>query len=152
MHLAGVRPAIRRRVRRHRRPLAAGLAAAGVLVGLGTLRGAEPAPGETGPGSTPSVASVADGEVAVPVLLTSAAVAGTLTEGDVIDVVGISGRETATATIVAAGATVLEIPSGGSNLTAASSAIVIVAVAERDALPLSAAAANGAVSVLIRAR
>lgn len=86
----------------------------------------------------------------MPLVLTSAAIASTLRVGDIIDIVGITGSEFATAAIVAPRARVLEIPASGSGLTGSSSAVVLVAVVEGDALPLAAAAANGGLSVVIR--
>lgn len=146
------RASLRRLLRRHRRPIAAGLAALGVLAGLSSIRtDAAVTSGGEGTGSR-SVTGVRAGEVAVPVVLSMAGVASVLHAGDVIDVVGISGRETATAAVVAPRARVLEIPASGSGLTGSSSAVIIVAVAEHDALVLSAASANGALSVVIRPR
>ena len=70
--------ALRRRVRRHRRPIAAILAAAAMLTALTALRA--PAPASTTPGGTAG-ATPADpsmlqpGESSVPILLASSAVA-----------------------------------------------------------------------------
>lgn len=114
------------------------------------MRGAESSAVDSGQSADPSALSLRAGEVAVPVLLSSGAIAQALHIGDVIDVVGISGQDTAVATIVAPQATVLELPSNGSALSGSSSAVVVVAVGEDDALELSAASANGGVSVLIR--
>jgi hypothetical protein len=144
------RASLRRLTRRYRRPIAAALAGLGVLVGLTTIRSGN-LPPVAGPGSSSqSPTSVRSGEVAVPVVLAAAGIAATLDVGDVIDVVGISGREAATAVIVAPHARVLELPTTASGLTGSSSAVILLAVAEDDALPLSAASANGALSVLIR--
>lgn len=90
------------------------------------------------------------GQVAVPIVLSSPAIAGILGVGDVVDVVGISGQESATATVVAARAEVIDVPSSGSAFTSSSAAVVVVAVREADALPLLAASASGALSILIR--
>jgi len=140
---------LRRGLRRHRRLLAALLAGAAVLVALSVLRTpAAPAEAsEAGPSAPPGVAA---GQVAVPILLSSTAVARTLSVGDVIDVVGITGDESATATVVAPDARVIEIPEAGSTFSAAAAAVVVVAVREGDALPLLAASASGALSILIR--
>ena len=93
---------------------------------------------------------MAAGQVAVPIALASTAIARTLTVGDVIDVVGITGDEEATATVVAPAARVVEIPESGSSFSASTAAVVVVAVEESDALPLLAAAASGALAILIR--
>lgn len=146
------RAGLRRFARRHRRPLAAALAGLGLLVGLSTVRtgATEPADGSGSGSQFPS--SVRLGEVAVPLVLTSAGIASTLRVGDVIDVVGITGRESATAAVIASRARVLGIPSSGSGLTGSSSAVILVAVSEDEALPLTAASVNGALSVVIRPR
>lgn len=86
----------------------------------------------------------------MPIVLNSAAVTRTLSVGDVIDVVGITGDESATASVVAPDARVIEIPEAGSSFSATAAAVVVVAVRETDALPLLAASASGALSILIR--
>ncbi|MBK9738242.1 MAG: hypothetical protein IPO93_01720 [Actinobacteria bacterium] len=91
----------RRFVRRHRRSIAAALAAAGVVLALTSLRGAaSDAPDPVV--AAASSARVGAGQVAVPIVLSSPAIAGILGVGDVVDVVGISGQESATVTVVAA--------------------------------------------------
>lgn len=142
----------RRRIRSRRRPIAATLAALGVIVALTTLRPAAQDAGAETAGFPLGRSAVGDGEVAVPVLLASSAIAATLAVGDTIDIVGITGQETATARIVAPGARVLDLPASGSALSGSSAAVVLVAVDEEEALPLAAASAGGALSVLIRGR
>jgi hypothetical protein len=148
--LGTTRARLRRLVRRHRRPIAACLAAIGVLAGLSSVRTGTAATAGDPDTGVRATTSVRTGEVAVPVVLSSAGVVAALHVGDVIDVIGLTGRETATAAVVAPRARVIEIPAGGSGLTGSSSAVIIVAVAEHDALPLSAASANGTLSVVIR--
>ncbi len=143
------RPAITRLVRRHRRPLAAVLAAAGVLIALASLAPGRP-DSTTATAGPASPTGVLPGEVAVPIALVSAGVAATLEVGDVIDIVGLTGRDTVSAAVVAPRARVLELPTSSSALSSSSSAVVLVAVEEADALPLAAAAASGGLSVLIR--
>ncbi len=140
---------LRRGLRRHRRLLAALLAGAAVLVALSVLR-TPTAPAEPSDAQPSAPAGVTAGQVAVPIILSSPAVARTLSVGDVIDVVGITGEESATASVVAPDARVIEIPEAGSALSASTAAVVVVAVRESDALPLLAASASGALSILIR--
>lgn len=85
-------------------------------------------------------------------VLSSAAVARILTAGDVIDVVGLTGTDDAQprATVVAPGSRVLEVPDAASAFGSSSSAVVLLAVREVDALDLSAASAAGPVTVVIR--
>ena len=146
------RSAARRLLRRHRRPVAAVLAGLGVLVALTALRPAPPLAVDAVAGDALTGSAVRRGEVLVPVALTSGAVASALDVGDIIDLVGLSGDERMTASVVAASARVVEVPAAGSALSGASSGVVLVAVPERAALPLSAASANGGITFVIRAR
>lgn len=84
--------------------------------------------------------------------LSSAAVARTLTTGDVVDVIAVAGTDDAQphATVVAPGTRVLEVPDAASAFGSASSAVVLLAVREVDALELSAATAAGPVTIVIR--
>lgn len=88
------------------------------------------------------------GEVAVPLVLASGAIAATLAPGDVVDLVAVD--DLGTATVVASRARVLELPGAGGTLSATTSAVVLVAVPEARALPLTAASTGGAVTVVIR--
>jgi len=145
-----IRRRLTRYLRRHRRPVAAALAGTGVLLAVSTLR---PAPVVlVDPGPSPS--SLRTGEVAVPVALASAAIARTLSTGDVIDVVGISGTESGVtgAAIVAASTRVIEVDDSGAGFGSSASAVVLLAVREADALDLTAISAQGPVSILIRDR
>jgi hypothetical protein len=76
------------------------------------------------------------GEVAVPVTLASAALAATVMPGDVIDIVAVP--EGGEASVLAPAARVLRSAAGG-GFGAGSSSVVLLAVTETNALPLSAA-------------
>jgi hypothetical protein len=143
-------PALRRRIRRHRRPLAAALAAAGVLVALTALRAPVPATSATGPDTTVAADPTAlrPGEASVPVLLGSSALAGVLQPGDVVDLVAAS--PTGEPEIVAAGVRVLERPSGGSGLAPSSGGLVVVAVAADDAVDVAVTSSRDDLTVVIR--
>ena len=143
--------ALRRRVRRHRRPIAAILAAAAMLTALTALRA--PAPASTTPGGTAG-ATPADpsmlqpGESSVPILLASSAVASVLQPGDVIDLVAPSasgGPET-----VAAGARVLDRPATGGGLAPSSGGLVVVAVSAAEALTVAVSSSRDDLTVVIR--
>jgi len=135
-------------LRRHRRPVAATLAGAGVLLALSSLR---PAPA-TIVAAAPSASGLRPGEVAIPLTLSSAAVARTLASGDVIDVIGLSGADSAepSATVVARRSRVLDVPDSSGGFGSSASAIVLVAVTEAAALSVSTATARGPVTVVIR--
>jgi hypothetical protein len=138
----------RRFVRRHRRALAAVVAGLGLLVALTTLRGA-PSPASGAPVMADGRA-VRPGEVIVPLLLTSGALASVLSEGDIVDIVGSARGETSDLAIIASRVRVVDLPSAGSALTSSSSTVLLVAAPETRALALSAASAAGGVGVLIR--
>ncbi|MDO8308533.1 MAG: hypothetical protein Q7V58_09305 [Actinomycetota bacterium] len=137
-------PRLPRVVRRHRRSVAGVLAGLGVLLAVGAMR-AEPAPPPTPPATTAG-ADLRAGEVAVPALLSSAAVAALLSVGDVVDVIG----GTPVASVLARNARVLGIP--GSPVGAAATAVVVLAVRESEALPVGQAVGDGTVMVIIRSR
>jgi hypothetical protein len=144
------RVAMRRLVRRHRRPLAAALAGLGALLLLISVRAAP-----TGASSAPvpdGRSGVETGEVAVPVVLASSALASVLDVGDVVDLVAVPRDDSASARLLAPRARVVELPSGGSALSASSSAVIIVAVDESEALALSAASTGGGLTVVIHSR
>ena len=85
------RVAVRRLLRRHRRPLAAALAGLGALLALTALRGAP-----TDAGAAPTLdgrSGIDAGEVTVPVVLASSAFASVLDVGDVVDLVTASGDD-----------------------------------------------------------
>lgn len=98
------------------------------------------------------VRTVASDEVIVPVLLSSAAFAAVLAEGDIVDIVGFTGDGTATATVIAPRVRIVDLPASGGSFTASSTAVILVAAPPSRALALSAASADGGVGVLIHGR
>lgn len=136
---------LRRTLRRRRRPIAAALAAIAVLLLVTAVR---PAPAVVGDeASVTDSTSARIGESRVPVTLASAAIAATLAQGDVIDLVDVSDVQ---AQVVARGARVVALGSGGSALST-SSPVIVVAVPEADALDVTAATARGPLAIVIHA-
>ncbi len=137
-----------RLLRRHRRPIAATLAGAGVLLAVTSLR---PAPATIVVAGAPT-SGLRAGEVAIPLTLASSAIARTLATGDVIDVIGLSGAGDVepSATVVARRSRVLDVPDVSGGFGSSASAIVLVAVTEAAALAVSTATARGPVTVVIR--
>lgn len=130
LHLPGT-AAARRLVRRHRRALAAVLAATAVLVGLTSLRAPAPA-AEPGPAAADPTAPRPD-EVAVPVRLASPALAAALHSGDVIDLV----TATESGGHVAGRVRVLQVSTSAGGLTSTSTSVVLVAAAPADAIDIA---------------
>lgn len=150
--LHGFRATVRRHLRRRRRPIAAVLAALAVAAGLASIdRGSEPAAAAVPFDGRTTRSALAPGEVAVPVELASSALVQALAVGDVVDVVGLTGTERATASIVVPDARVIDLPSA-SGLGGSPSSVVVLAIDESAALDVSAAAADDALTVLIRSR
>jgi hypothetical protein len=139
--------AARRFLRRRRRPIAAVLAGVGALLALTTLRAA-PAPVTADLPLSPGNA-VSPGEVVVPVVLASGAVASVLAVGDVVDILGFSDSDPPTAAVIAREARVFDLPTN-SSFAGPSSTVVLMAVPEGDALPVSAASVGGGVGVVLR--
>ena len=144
-------PALRRRIRRHRRPLAAALAAAGTLAALTALRAPMPVDSSAGSGAPVAAdpTSLRQGEASVPVLLASGAMAGVLRPGDIVDLV--AAAPSGEPQVVAAGARVLDRPTGGSGLAPSSGGLVIVAVDADEAVDIAVAASRDDLTVVIRA-
>ena len=140
------RGSLRRAARRHRRPLAATLAGLAAVLALTTLRGGT-APATTPSGTSTVTGSALPGEVTVPVVLSSSAMAAVLRVGDVIDLVAAA---TPTA-VVARGARVVELSGGGSALGGSASAVVLVALPESDALRVVTSTGDG-LTPMIRSR
>lgn len=144
-----LRDRARRALRRRRRPLAAALAATGVLLALASLRTPPAAPS-----ASVAVASAAGalqaGEVAVPIVLPSPVLTSALSVGDVIDVIGTG--DSGAPQVLASQARVLEIPQGSSGFGGTSSSLIVVAADAADGLAVTTAAAAGPVSFLIRDR
>ncbi len=84
-------------------------------------------------------------------VLANSAVASVLSIGDIVDILGFSDAEPPTAAVIAREARVFDLPTS-SSFAGSASAIVLMAVPERDALPLSAASAGDGVSVVLRGR
>ncbi len=134
---------------RRRRPIAATLAGLGALLALTTLRGA-PAPAAGEAPQRPGGAMHA-GEVVIPVVLATGAVASVLAIGDIVDIVGFTDTEPPRADVIARRARVFDLPSGA-GLTGSTSSVVLIAVQERAALTVSAASEDGGVGLLLRDR
>lgn len=130
---------IQRLVRRHRRPFAMALAALSVvLLGLSLST----------PVSTPTgavMSGLETGEVAVPIVLDSPALASTLRIGDIIDVVRVS--EDGRGSLIAADARVLETSTPGGM----PDAVIVLAVDEARGQGL-AEISTSQLSVIIRQR
>jgi hypothetical protein len=147
--LTALRLRAQRTLRRRRRSLAAVFAALAVIAGLGVLRTPSSAD-EAASGSPPDPTVLRTGEVAVPITLSSSGIARILTTGQVVDIVGVS--EDASASVVVTDARILDIPDAGSALSGSNSAVVVVAVADRLALPLLQASSSRVLTVVIRER
>jgi hypothetical protein len=140
-----------RRLRRHRRPVAAALTFAAVLTAVSSLRAGkpEPAPGAASH-ATASVAALPTGMLAAPVRLADSAVVDLLRPGDVVDVVAADAR--GRSTVVAASATVLSLPTAvedpldGDGLAGS---LVVLAVPSATGVALAGAAVLGPLSLLL---
>jgi hypothetical protein len=142
------RGSLGRTARRHRRPLAAALAGLAAVLALTTLRSSpHPAPSAADRDPT-NVAAAQPGEVTVPVVLASGAIAAVLEIGDVIDLVGPPASEGSGASVVARDARVVELPLSGSALGGTSVAVVLVALPESDALNVITSMADGLTPVI----
>lgn len=139
-------PRIQAAARRHRRGLAAVLAGLAMLMAINAVR-----PGPEQPGTTLGSAGppVRPGEVAVPVALASPALAAAVEPGDVVDVIAVPDDPGGSARVLADHARVLDLPGSG-GFTTSSSSVVLLAVPETAALPLSAAVGQ-VLTLVIRA-
>jgi hypothetical protein len=116
---------IARKIRRHRRPIAAVLAACSVLMIIAAL---QPAP----PVVTIENPRLLAGEVGAPVTLSSASIAAAVQPGDVVDVLALDGEPpAATPVVVASRVRVVEVRE---------SALLILAVTAEQALDLAGVA------------
>jgi hypothetical protein len=88
--------------------------------------------------------------VAVPIVLSTPGLVGSLSRGQLVDVVGVPRTDDTAAAVVAAAARVIDIPQGGSGFAATSTQVIVVAVREKDALPLVAASSRDAVGLVFR--
>lgn len=137
-------PSLHRRIRRHRRLIAAILGGVGVLLALGSLRA--PPPIAIAPPDQGISRSLQAGEVAVPVELTSPAFASALRAGDLVDL--ISTNSDGVTSTLATSARILTVPT---NTGLSSSAVLVVAVREEIGTTLaSGSAQNSGVAVIIR--
>jgi len=130
---------------RHRRPLAAGLAAAAVFVAVGETR--------TTPTVLPEVAlQPQSGRVALPVRAADAGVVALLQPGDEVDVLGIL-VDGATG-VVASGVQVLQVPdvadSSGFLSASADRTLVVLDASPAEAVRLAAAQSAGPLTIAIR--
>lgn len=132
-------PRIPRLVRRHRRPFAMALAALSVVLFGLSLRSPVPTPAGA------VMSGLGTGEVAVPIVLDSPALASTLRTGDIIDVVRVS--EDGRGSLVAADARVLETSTPGGM----PDAVIVLAVDEARGQGL-AELSTSQLSVIIRQR
>lgn len=136
---------LRRATNRHRRLIAAVLAALATVLAISAIR---PAPATTtaAESNAPTAPSTRPGELTVPVVLDSPALAGAVETGDEIDLVAIDAR--GEAEVVATRARVVE-QGGGSSPLGATSPVLLVAVPEESALDLAAASLTSRISLLI---
>lgn len=123
--------------------IAAVLAGLATLLVISTLRGG-PAPSANAP--LPDPGSARAGESSVPVTLASAGLAAVLQVGDVVDLVSVAAPENPR--VVATAARILQVPSGGGVLSSTST-IVMVAVPASQALAVTAAASQEALTFVI---
>lgn len=126
---------IARKIRRHRRPIAAVLAGCSVLLTIAALQPAPPAPIVTNPALT-------EGEVGAPVTLISASITAAVQPGDVVDVIALDG-EPPVPVVVAARVRVVEVRE---------SALLVVAVSAEQALDLASVSIGMPLTVTIYPR
>jgi hypothetical protein len=124
------------------------LAGIAVVLALTTLRPAADPAVPTSAGGATSVDRGRPGEVTVPVVLASGAIAALLEIGDVIDLVGAPPAGDATASVVARDARVVELPRGATALGASTAAVVLVALPEADALRVVTSMRDGLTPVI----
>lgn len=143
---AELRGQLRVFIARHRRILAA------VCAGLATLLIVSSVVDTAQPAELASIDArpakqLASGEVAVPILLADAKLAGGVDPGDVVDLVELS--ELSPATVIVENARVLSKGSSGSTFSASEAQMLIVAVAKADALSVAAAGANASLTLVM---
>lgn len=118
-------------IRRHRRILAACCAGLAALLAVSVIRSPQAPAGAVADGEP----TLQPGQVGVPIALASAAHAGALHAGDVIDLIAVPRAEDSSARVVAHAATVLSIATGGFG--AADGSVVVIAVPRSDALAIA---------------
>jgi hypothetical protein len=127
----------------------------GALAFLATLLGLQVIAGDDSGGAAhrgvDAATTVAAGHLQYPIRLSDEAVAGLLTPGDVVDVLGSDPR--GPAEVVAHDLLVTEIPTAdggmGSAFSSDGDGLVVVAVTSDDALALAAAASRGPLTVAV---
>jgi len=132
----------------HRRPVSAAFAFISVLFAVSAVAPSRADPPSMSSGATTS--EVADeGMLEVPVRLADPPVTGLLTPGDVIDVMGVAAR--GSATVVAHELLVLAVPDtgGDSAWSSDSDGFVVLAATPTDALALAGAASQGPLMVAV---
>jgi len=146
-----VRTRIRRFARRRRRPLAAISAGLAALVALAALR--SPAAPALEASDAVSRPGLAPGSVAVPITLATPALARTVSVGDVVDIVSVTGTDdqsAATARVVVRAVRVIDVPDPGGSFTSASTPVIVLEVPEGQAVPLIASSLSASLAVTIR--
>jgi hypothetical protein len=124
------------------------LAGVAVVLALTSLRSSgDPALPPSSGGAT-GIDRGRPGEVTVPVVLASGAIAALLEIGDVIDLVRSPTTGDAMASVVARDARVVELPRGATALGASTAAVVLVALPEADALRVVTSMRDGLTPVI----
>ncbi len=142
----------RRRLRRRRRTVAAGLAFVAVLAAGSALRPGSPAHDQPEGGSPASRLEIPSGLVAAPVRVAEPSVAELVGAGDVVDVVAADPR--GRTFVVAPGAIVVRQPpatSGSFGPDPLAGVVLLVAVPETTALALAGATVTAQLSLVIPA-
>ena len=116
---------------------------------MSSLRAPSPASTQERRGS-PIAAALAPGEAAVPIVLPSSGLVRSISPGEVVDLVRVPQDDSAEASILVRGARILQIPDGGSAFSGSSAAVVVVAVAAGDVLPLVTTSSRDTVGLVIR--
>ena len=145
------RTRVRRFVRRRRRPLAAVSAGLAALLALTGLR--SPAAPAQEPTEASSRAWLSSGNVAVPITLSTPALARTVAVGDVVDIVSVSSADDPSGTaarVVVRAVRVVEVPDAGGSFTAAATPVIVLEVPEAQAVPLISASLGSSLAVAIR--
>ncbi|MDO8732370.1 MAG: hypothetical protein Q7L55_07350 [Actinomycetota bacterium] len=93
---------------------------------------------------------LASGEVAVPILLADAKLAGGVDPGDVVDLVELS--DIAPAVVIAEHARVLSKGSGGSTFSVSEAQMLVVAVRKNDALSVASAGAAASLTLVMQSK
>jgi hypothetical protein len=135
---------VRRWLVLHRRFAGAALAFVAVFTALQVLApDQQPASGS----AAVSAPEAEAGLLQLPLRLADADVAGLLTAGDVVDVIGSEAR--GRTTVVASSLTVVDVPKSTGGFGTSGDGIVVVAVRSDQALTLAAAATQGPLTVAV---